>query len=159
MLDSFYEWLDDFSLECDNGRGYVSIAEPLDVHIESAENVGHELTFNPRVLSDNIEHLLRNYPDLSGCVDTAFHEDCLHIDFFIGENIADEKQLEDCFNRAWGAIATVLNSLDPGSFGSAYLFDMQGMTTLKGYDECPDCEFCGEPLDYCLGGHEWIEEN
>ena len=159
MLDSFYEWLDDFSLECDNGRGYVSIVDPLNFHVERAENIGHELTFDPRALSDNVAHLLRNHPDLIGCVDTDFSDESLNIDFFIGDNIADEKQLEECFNKAWGAVATVLNSLDPGSFGSGYLFDMPDMTTLSGYDEFPDCDFCGEPIDYCLGGHEWIEEN
>lgn len=159
MLDSFHECHDGFTVECDNGHAYVSICDNLQFHVERAENLGHELTFNSRALSDNIAHLLRGWPSLVGCVDTAFNDESLTIEFFIGENIQDETQLETCFNKAWGAVATVLNALDPGSFGSGYLFDMPEMTAPKWGCEFPECEFCGEPIDYCLGGHEWIEEN
>lgn len=153
---NFFEFVEENCLlRCDEGEATLTITDPLEFHRDLAENVGEVLSLDLGATRTNILSLVPS-PHLKNNLSVDLvDDDAIEIEIFLGDGIETEEELSDLLTKHWFDVSRVMNILDPGSWGSQYLYNMRGMT-IPAYD-IADCPNCGEPIDYCVG-HGFIED-
>lgn len=111
-------------VDCDMGDADISFRDTLQFHEERGEELGYTPNVDPgsiRVaIAGGDSEILNRL-----CVDVD--NDYIFFSYFLGGGLKSRDEINQAIDSQWGRIGHILNQLDPGTFGSTYLFDQDSM--------------------------------